>query len=77
MYTSVRVKMSNGEIRKAELRSMTTDGYRTARVDLGDVKVRGRVTARHGFTDGRVHNFEVLAEDATKFFGLNTYVKAA
>ena len=77
MYNSVRVKMPNSEIRKAELRSETSDGYRTARVDMGAYKVRGRVTGRHGFTDGRIHSFEVLAEDAAKFYGCNAYVKAA
>lgn len=65
MYQSVRVRLPNQEVRSAELTSSTKNGYRAARVQLASgVKLRGRVTARHGFSDDRILPLEVNAADA-------------
>lgn len=77
MNKSVVVRTPDGQFRSAELTSGTRNGYRSARVSINGNRVRGRVSARHGFTDGRTLNFEVLAEDALYFFGQNDYVVKA
>lgn len=64
MYQSVNVRLPNGGVRKAELTSRTNSGYRSARIDTSNGKIRGRVTARHGFNDGRFLPFEVVGSDA-------------
>lgn len=63
---SVRVRMPNGNVLRARLDSGTKNGYRKASVrvndeTLGQVRVSGRVSARHGFGDDRVLKFEVNA----------------
>lgn len=61
---NVRVKLPNGDTRSAEVTSKTQDGYRTARIRNynGFDSIYGWVSARHGFKDGRVLDFEVCAE---------------
>jgi len=76
-YQSVSIRMPNGDMRVAEITSATKNGYRSARVNTWFGKIRGRVTARHGFSDGRILGFEVKAADASCFFDEDTYVKAA
>lgn len=71
---SVSVRLPNGKVTTADLGETSRNGYRVASVRVTDswgnrVRVAGRVTNRHGFTDGRVLPFEVNmnsvnAEDA-------------
>lgn len=63
-YKSVRVKLPNGKIRKAELLSETIEGGRSARVSLNGVRVRGKVpSTKYGWTDRTILPFKVNALD--------------
>lgn len=73
-YKSVRVRTPYG-MRLAELRSQTHNGYRTGRIWINGKKVRGRVEARHGFEDGRILKFEVLSNDAHRFYTDRTFLE--
>jgi len=78
---SVRVKLPNGKISRANLGKVTREGFRTASVQITDddgshLRVAGRVTARHGFKDGRVLPFEVKinSENSASFLrGIDLY----
>lgn len=66
-YKSVKVRLPNGFVRKAELlTNKTHSGYRTARVSTPEGRINGRITCRHGYDDGRILPFEVHAKDAWK-----------
>jgi hypothetical protein len=77
-YENVRVRLPNGRVRMAEVTSGTRNGYRSCRITTSfngtPVKVRGRISARHGFQDQRIHRFEVQAEDAPYVYTLNEEV---
>lgn len=61
--TTIRVRLPNGDVRRAELTSRTRNGYRNVRLRITNnnyqESIRGRVTSRHGFEDGRVLPLEV------------------
>ena len=75
-YETIRVRMPNGSIRKAQIKSnKTVNGYRTVQVGLNkNVKVSGRVSARHGFKDNRVHNIEIRVRDIGKIMSDDDFV---
>jgi len=75
-YKSVKVKTPQG-VRNAELTSETKNGYRAARLWIGNERIRGRISSRHGFKDGRVLTFEVLSNDAHMFYAKGTFVTQA
>jgi len=62
--TTVSVRLPNGKTGTADLGGSAGSGYRRAYVRVTDslgqrVRIAGRVTNRHGFTDGRTLPFEV------------------
>lgn len=72
--TTVRVRLPNGDVRRAEVTSRTRNGYRNVRLRITheyiQESIRGRVTARHGFEDGRVLPLEVdMGSVMNSYFG--------